>query len=165
MAVALADISSISSFDRTWDATTSVEDGRDGNVRSAVGMDVQGIFETLIDPAVTEEGVEGNGDYEKAQHTLHTHFLPQVNILFERHIFPPNDTKKTETVDQFVSRLTQQAANCNFQDLERENIRDQVIHCYKNKSLRGKLLEKGTGLTLATEQQIARAMETVDPQA
>ena len=53
-----------------------------------------------------------------------------------------------ETVDQFVVRLSTQAANCDFGATKNEQIRDTIIDKCKSTKLRRKRLEKGQELTL-----------------
>ena len=63
-------------------------------------------------------------------------------------------------MDQFVCRLRQRAATCDFTDVD-ETIRDQPIEKCIDQRLRRKLLEK-TNATLADLQRIARAHEAVN---
>jgi len=120
------------------------------------GSDVQGIFETLPD--------RGN-NYAEVMAALDAYFSPMVNETFERHIFRQLAQREEETVDQFVTRLRQQAANCAFGDKEDEMIRDQVIDKLSTQSrrLKEKLLER-TDLTLSILQEVARAHEATESQ-
>jgi len=70
-----------------------------------------------------------------------------------------------ETVDRFVVRLSNRAANCKFGAAKNERIRDQIIEKYKSSELRRKLLEKGQKLTIADTQKIARSLELSQTQA
>ena len=64
-----------------------------------------------------------------------------------------------ETVDQFVCRLRQRAASCDFGEREDGYIRDQLIDkCYSAK-LRRKFLEKDGSVTLNDLLKTARAQE------
>ena len=126
-------------------------------------MEVQDIFETLTDPGVpagTEDDV-----YKAALRTLDAYFTPQVNVPYERHIFRQTKQEESETVDQFVVRLSNQAANCEFGTSKNEQIRDQIIDKCKSTELRRKLLEKGQDLTLAETQKTARSLELSQTQA
>ena len=69
-----------------------------------------------------------------------------------------------ETVHQFVCRLRQRAASCDFGEREDEYIRDQLIDkCYSAK-LRRKFLEKDGSVTLNDLLKTARAQEAADLQ-
>ena len=127
------------------------------------GMEVQEIFETLTDPGVPE-GEEDNV-YNAALRTLDAYFTPQVNVPYERHIFRQMKQEENEMVDQFVVRLSNQAANCEFGVTKNEQIRDQIIDKCKSTELRRKLLEKGQELTLTETQKIARSLELSQTQA
>ena len=97
-------------------------------------MEVQEIFETLSNPG----GPEGEEDdiYKAALRTLNADFTPQVNVPYERHIFRQMKQEEHETVDQFVVRLSNQAANCEFGTMKNEQIRDQIIDKCKSTELR-----------------------------
>ena len=72
---------------------------------------------------------------------------------------------ESETIDQFVIRLTRQADNCEFGESKKEQIRDQIIDKCKSNELRRKLLEMGKALTLDDVQRVARSMEAAEMQA
>ena len=96
---------------------------------------------------------------------LEQHFTPQVNVLFERHLFRNMAQLPNESIDQYVTRLRQKADYCQFEEKIDENIRDQVIEKCLSNGLRTKLLEKGAGLTLSQLQMMARAIEVSTKQA
>ena len=127
------------------------------------GMEVQEIFEKLTDPGAPEG--EDDDVYKAALRTLDAYFTPQVNVPYERHIFRQMKQEEHETVDQFVVRLSNQAANCEFGATKNEQIRDQIIDKCKSTELRRKLLGKGQELTLADTQKIARSLELTQTQA
>ena len=123
------------------------------------GMSVQDIYYTL--PAVA-----GEADvYEKAKTALEQHFSPQVNFAYERHVFRNIEQKESETVEQYIIRLKQQAEVCEFGDSLNDQLKDQVIDKCVSFQLKTKLLEKGRTLTLDQLRRIATAMETADKQA
>ncbi|XP_006825938.1 uncharacterized protein LOC102802418 [Saccoglossus kowalevskii] len=129
-------------------------------------MDVQDLFETLVDPGpgnLPEGQQDDAGNYEKALRTLNAYFIPQLNAIYERHVFRQMKQEEGGTIDQFISRLQRQAQNCEFTDTD-EQIRDQVIDKCKSSLLRRKLLENGKSLTLKVVQDTARALEVVDVQ-
>ena len=126
-------------------------------------MEVQEIFETLTDPGAPAG--EDDDAYTAALRTLDAYFTPQVNVPYERHIFRQMKQEEHETVDQFVVRLSNQAANCEFGATKNEQIRDQIIDKCKSTELRRKLLGKGQELTLADTQKIARSLELSQTQA
>jgi ribosomal protein S27AE len=128
----------------------------------SAGMDVQDIFETL-DNVPAPEG-EANDAFKQAMRNLDSYFAPKCNTPYERHIFRSMRQEGTETVDQYVSRLKKQAANCGFAD-RNEMIRDQVIDACKSNHLRKKLLQKGDDLALDNVLEIARALEAVELQS
>ena len=66
------------------------------------GLSVQDIFFTL------DEGT-GENNYLKAKDALNKYFKPQVNVSYERLCFREMSQLPSETVEQFVTRLTQKA--------------------------------------------------------
>ncbi|XP_078355407.1 uncharacterized protein LOC144640050, partial [Oculina patagonica] len=120
------------------------------------GMEVQDIFETLMDPGAPEG--EDDNVYLAAIRTLDAYFTPQVNVPYERHMFRQMKQEENETVDQF------QAAICEFGTSKNEQIRDQIIDKCKSTELRRKLLAKGQDLTLTETQKIARSLEVSQTQ-
>ncbi|XP_064629303.1 uncharacterized protein K02A2.6-like [Lineus longissimus] len=126
-------------------------------------QDDSGDEDTTTTEDAAGRAVEDTADvYGKAVRTLDAHFLPKVNEPFERHVFRGITQKDDETVDQFVSKLKNQAALCNFanQDID---IRDQVIEKCRSAKLKRKLLEQ-TDLTLNRALEIARVQESVNSQ-
>ena len=83
---------------------------------------MQDIYFTL-----SEEG--GSDIYQKAKATLNKYFKPQANVPNERLCFREKSQLANETVEQFVTRLSQKAQACEFGDAATvdEQIRDQVI--------------------------------------
>ena len=72
---------------------------------------------------------------------------------------------ETETIDQYVMRLTQGANNREFGENLKEHSRNMVVDkCRFSVHIR-KFLEKGSDLTLGTLQRTARAHEAADSQA
>ena len=75
---------------------------------------------------------------------------------YECHVFRAMSQGPEETIEQFITRLRQQAE---------DHIRGQGIEKCSSHSLRRKLLEKGKTLTLTKLQDIAHAMEDSERQA
>lgn len=128
-----------------------------GLLLHTAGLEVQEVFFTLV-----SDGEEK--DYAATLKVLDDYFIPKANVPFERHVFRQIGQSSEETVDQFVCRLRQRAASCDFGEREDEYIRDQLIDkCYSAK-LRRKFLEKQGSVTLNDLLVIARAQEAVDLQ-
>ena len=89
------------------------------------------------------EAREGIYECEAASKVLDEHFSPKANIQYERHIFYQMKQENSESVDQFVIRLTHQAENCNFGSKRTEQLCDQVMDKCRSSGLRRKLLERG----------------------
>ncbi|CAB4011799.1 Transposon Ty3-I Gag-Pol poly [Paramuricea clavata] len=112
-----------------------IEAGKDDNkgqrralLLHCAGLDVQDIFDVLPETGNPKE-------YEKAEEALTRHFVTQVNVPYERHMFREMAQNENETIDQ-----------CRSSDLRR------------------KFLEKGQTLNLKQLQEIARTSEAVKRQ-
>lgn len=58
---------------------------------------------------------------------LDDYFVRKSTVPFERHLFRQIVQASDETVDQFVCRLQQRAASCDFRVLQDDYTRHQVI--------------------------------------
>ena len=126
------------------------------------GQDLQGIFVTLSDPGPAPDG---ESQYAKTVRLVDAHFLPQVNIPFERNQFRQAKQEESETADQFVTRLFQLSENCDFGTSKKEQICDQLIDKCRSHDLHKKLLAVSGKLTLQKARVIARSMEAAESQA
>ena len=128
-----------------------------GLLLHTAGLEVQDVYFTLV------PGGEDK-DYPATLKVLDDFFIPKANVPFERHLFRQITQSREETVDQFVCRLRQRAASCDFGEREDEYIRDQLIDkCYSAK-VRRKFLEKDGSVTPNDLLITARAQEAVDLQ-
>ena len=113
------------------------------------GDDVFEIYETL------NLGADDQ-NYDDTKTGLDNYFNPKKNKEFERYEFRCLKQMKNETIDQFVTRLRQKSANCEFTDKDAE-IKSQMIQGCASQRLRTKCLEQDKTLTdLLT---MARTME------
>lgn len=71
------------------------------------GMDAQKINFTI-------ESDGGDVSLQATLQVLDYNFVPKLNIPFERHLFRKISQESGETVDQFMCRLQQRAATCEF---------------------------------------------------
>ena len=86
----------------------------------AVGVDVQEIFFTLVNE-------QESATFSEMMSALDDYFVPKSNVPFERYLFRQITQVSDETVEQFVCKLRQRAASCDFRELEDDYIPDQVI--------------------------------------
>jgi hypothetical protein len=113
------------------------------------GPSVQDIFYTLVVP----DPVDDQNVYDLAVAALDGHFQPQNNAALER----ATVQLPSETVNQYITRLRQNAVYCDFHIVD-ENIRDQIIEkCYSQR-LRRKLLQRNN-VTLPLVRENAQAIE------
>ena len=68
-----------------------------------------------------------SGYDQKAEDALTRHFVVQVNIPYERHLFREMVQAEGETIDQFAVRLRRKAQQCDYGEQMEAQIRDQII--------------------------------------
>ena len=120
------------------------------------GQRLREVFSSLDDTGETH-------NYDAAITALNTHLNVATNSTFQRHMFRKTAQEQGETVGQFVAKLRKASVGCDYASVDSE-IRDQVVSgCYSDK-LRLKLLEKGSGLTLAKTLGMASTLEAVEQQ-
>ena len=108
----------------------------------AAGVDFQEIYFTLVSE-------EESATFAETMKVLDDYFVPKSNNLFERHLFRQIAQASDETVHQFVCRLQQRAASCDFGVREDDYILDQVIiDKHYSSHLRRKFLEQEGSVTL-----------------
>ena len=57
------------------------------------------------------------------------HFLPRVNVTYERHCFCIRDQEPDESVDRYVTALRKLAQTCEFGEIRDSLVRDRVDFC------------------------------------
>ena len=112
------------------------------------GSDLQDNFDVLPNTG-------GAKDYQKAEDALTAHFITQINIPYERHLFREMVQEENRMVHQYAVRLRRKAQQCDYGDQMEAQIRDQIVSKCRSNEPRRKLLEKGQALTLETLQEIA----------
>lgn len=65
--------------------------------------------------------------YDDLVSKMSTFFIPQINIVMERHKFFTNKQQEEQTVDEFVTVLKNLSLNFEFKDLRDALIRDIFI--------------------------------------
>ena len=116
------------------------------------GPDVQDLYKTLV----ALEGEEGKDAYNITVGHLNNYFAPKSSKTFERHLFRKIIQQSSETCDQFLTRLRQQAAKCEFVEKD-EQIKGQLMDAV-TKLLHRRILEKGEA-ELQVVVQLARSCE------
>ena len=103
-----------------------------------------------------------DSNYDETKEALTQYLNPKKNTEFERYGFRQMKQWKSESADQFATRLRQKAATCEFTDKDAE-IKSQIIQgCYSDK-LRRKCLEEEKNLS--DMMKMARSMEIASRQA
>ena len=73
---------------------------------------------------------------------LTEHFEPKRNIIYEQYVFNTVSQEQDKSFDQFLNRLRELAATCNFGTLEEEMIRDRIVIEIRDNRTRERLLRE-----------------------
>lgn len=101
------------------------------------------------------------GDVTNILDKLEEYFKPAKNVIYERYVFGCCKQEDGESIDNFLTRLREKAATCDYGALRDELIRDKVVLGITNEATRRQLLRE-KGLTLTTAIEICRAAELTD---
>lgn len=78
--------------------------------------------------------------------SLDSHFSPQQNCCFERHVFRSMKPEEGESLKKFLIRCRSQVNKCHFRNIEQEareiNIKGKLIDMWAPTDRKRKLLEK-----------------------
>ena len=122
------------------------DDGRKKALLLHYGGDELDVFQTLK---------QANTTYDKAKEVLDAYFQPKQSTLYETILFRREKQQKTESIDQYCTKLRKLAEKCNFADQDRE-IKTQIIEGCLSSQLRRKVLEKDR--TLEELLELARSL-------
>ncbi|XP_064486119.1 uncharacterized protein LOC135398664 [Ornithodoros turicata] len=102
-------------------------------------------------------------DYGKLSEGFKGHFVPRLNVIYERACFNQRHQRDHETVEEFVRELHRLAATCEYGALKEELIRDRLVVGLHDKGLSEKL-QLDSSLTLEKAVNRARNSEAVKGQ-
>ncbi|XP_071568172.1 uncharacterized protein [Temnothorax nylanderi] len=127
------------------------------------GLALQEIYYNL--PGINTETVPDKTTdvYKNTILKLDEYFLPRSSRVFERHVFRLIKQEPQEKFDKFILRLRNQAAKCDFKNLE-EHLIDQIAEKCTLSELRKKILTAGDSFSLEDIIKEANTLETVNRQ-
>ncbi|KAJ8393364.1 hypothetical protein AAFF_G00060860 [Aldrovandia affinis] len=125
-------------------------------LRSVMGSECRHVYRHNLNLSVA-----GTGDPVVILDELEKYFKPAKNTIYERYVFGSCKQEEGESIDNFVTRLRERAATCEYGQLKDEMIRDKIVLGVANESIRRRLLRE-KGLTLITAIEMCRAAEQTD---
>lgn len=84
---------------------------------------------------------EEKGKFDILVKKFDQHFIPKKNLTYERYKFFKSRQAATESIEQFVTELKNQAKQCEFENLQDEMIKTMLITGLTDEILREKLLQ------------------------
>ena len=115
-----------------------------------LGPPAQRVFQTLPGDKST---------LKKAIEVLQAHFTPKRNIVSERYKFRLRAQNPDESIENYITSLRELVKTCQFDALEEDMLRDQIVEKCYSKNLREKLLNI-EDLTLQKTLRTARLFES-----
>ncbi|UYV80862.1 K02A2.6-like, partial [Cordylochernes scorpioides] len=102
-------------------------------------------------------------NYGKVIECFESHFIPRLNIIYERARFNQRCQQEGEEVNEFITALHSLAEHCNFGMLHDELIRDRIVVGVRDRAL-SERMQLDTDLTLVKATLMAKQLESVKEQ-
>ncbi len=91
----------------------------------ALGPEVIDISETFL--FTKDDGEKKDPTFDELVARFDAHFLPRVNVTFERHQFFTRNQEPGESVDSYITALRKLAQTCEFGEIRDSLVRDRFI--------------------------------------
>ena len=124
------------------------------------GMEAQEIFSNFV-----FEAAEDKNNVEDVLKKFREYCEPKKNEIFATYRFWKRDRIPGENLEKWINDLQALAADCNFDTQRDRHIRDKIVLSLEDQSLRERLIEQGTVLTLAKCIEVCRTAETSKAQS
>lgn len=131
---------------------TLVESRKCALLLHVIGDDAVEIFETF-------KVKDNERTLENILKKFEEHFVPKVNVTFERHKFFTCSQQPHESIDTYVTELHKLSATCDFGAISDSLIKDRIVCGIHSDILRERLLRE-TDLDLGSALNICRAAES-----
>ncbi|XP_077997421.1 uncharacterized protein LOC144450650 [Glandiceps talaboti] len=118
-------------------------------------------FHTYKHLDITEE------DKRETKHILchlKKHFDPTRNVAYERFVFNSITQDRSETIYEYLNKLQELAATCEFGTLHDDMIRDRIVIGTKDGDARARMLRESSKLTLNKAIEICKTSEVTQKQ-
>lgn len=99
-------------------------------------------------------------DYDLLVDKFTKHYVPKVNVIFERARFNRRIQQEGESVEDFIADLNPLSQNCGYKELRDELIRDQIVIGIRDQAL-SERLQLDPDLTLEKAINACRQTETL----
>ena len=104
----------------------------------ALGPEAIDISETFF--FTKDDGEKKDPTFDELVARFDAHFLPRVNVTFERHQFFTRNQEPGESVDRYITALRKLAQTCEFGEIRDSLVRDRFICGLSTVAVKEKLL-------------------------
>ncbi|XP_044756800.1 uncharacterized protein K02A2.6-like [Coccinella septempunctata] len=104
-----------------------------------------------------------NQNFASIVKKFESHFLPTINVTYERYLFFTREMKENESVDEYVTQLKHLSLNCEFNNLNDSLIKDRLVLGIKDKNVKDRLL-RTKNLDLIKAVEICKSAEVTHKQ-
>ncbi len=122
-------------------------------LRSVMGPECRHVYRHNLNLTAEQQG-----DVKTILESLEAYFKPAKNVIYERYVFGCCKQEEGESIDNFVTRLREKAATCDYGGLKDEMIRDKIVLGITNEGTRRRLLSEKK-CTLLTAIEMCRTAE------
>lgn len=122
-------------------------------LRSVMGSECRHVYRHNLNLTAEQQR-----DITTILEALEAYFKPARNVIYERYVFGCCKQEEGESIDNFVTRLREKAATCDYAGLKDEMIRDKIVLGITNEGTRRRLLSEKK-LTLLTAIEMCRTAE------
>lgn len=116
--------------------------------------------DVLLSPRLSDTEVQS---YETVKEKFGSHFIPHVNIIFERAKFNQRVHEPNESAEAFITDLHKLADSCDYETLRQDLIRDRIVVGLRDSKLSGRM-QFDSKLSLESPVTAARTSESVTKQ-
>lgn len=122
-----------------------------------IGPETYSTLKKLLKPDKPKEKT-----FQQNVKALKDHFCPAKHSVVEHFVFNEIKRNEGESVADFIVRLKDQAAKCNFGDFRDTAIRDKIVQGINDTCIQKLLLSKGGDITLEVAIETAVSGELTD---
>ena len=127
-----------------------------------MGLEAIDISETSL--FTKDDGEKKDPTFDESVARFDAHFLPRVNVIFERHQFFTRNQEPGESVDRYITALRKLTQTCEFGEIRDSLVRDRFICGLSTVAVKEKFAWNAEHITLETAIDKCKAAGLVKDQ-